>query len=160
MGEVRNRYADAMLDELIIYFMKTILRLQESGIERLPLENDFPKPVKGFLDLSMDLMLGGEPPETAKLVLQSEYDILVKAPDCGVQIALCLNIVRELSCHIHYDADYYGYILSTENLWGNRAFEYASRTFYINMPEEYKQKYGVEDLIKYIPKELVCKDDY
>lgn len=160
MGMMRNRYADALLDELMIYFMKTVLRLQESGIERLPLENDFPEPVKHFLELAMDMMLGGEPPEIAKLVLQSEYDVLLKAPDCDVRTALCLNIVRELSCHIHYDADYYGYILSTENLWGNRVFEYASRTFYINMPEEYKEKYGIGDLIKYIPKELFYRDDY
>lgn len=160
MGTMRNRYADAMLDELMIYFMKTILRLQESGIERLPLENDFPEPVKHFLDLAMELLLGGEPPEVAELVLKSEYDILLKDPGCGVQIVLCLNIVRELSCHIHYDADYYGYILSTVNLWGNRVFEYASRTFYINIPEAYKEKYHINDLIKNIPKELFRRDDY
>ncbi len=58
------------------------------------------------------------------------------------------------------DVDYYGYLLSTENLWGNEVFEYASRTFYPNLPEEVKEKYRIHDLIKYIPKEAFKLDDY
>ncbi|MCM1184262.1 MAG: hypothetical protein NC337_12900 [Roseburia sp.] len=157
---MRKRYANAVLDELIIYFMKTALRLQESGIERLPLENKFPEPIKGFLDLAMELMLGGEPEETAEPVLKSEYDFILKGSDCDVQTILCLNVIWKLSCHIHYDEDYYGYILSIVNLWGNDVFAYASRTFYINMPEEYKEKYSIRELIKYTPEEMFRPEDY
>ncbi len=60
----------------------------------------------------------------------------------------------------NYDEDYYGYLLSTENLWGNGVSEYASRTFYPNFPEEIKEKYQINDLIKYIPKEAFKLDDY
>ncbi len=160
MGTMRDRYVDATVEKLIIYFMKTILRLQESGIERLPLENKFSEPIKGFLDLAMELMIGGEPEETAELALKSEYDFILKNFDCDVRTILCLNIIQKLSCHIHYDKDYYGYILSIGNLWGNSVFVYASQTFYINMPEECKEKYSINDLIKYIPKELLRPDDY
>ena len=32
---------------------------------------------------------------------------------------MSLRLIKELSWHIHYDKDFYGYLLSTENLWGN-----------------------------------------
>ena len=47
-----------------------------------------------------------------------------------------------------------------ENLWGNEVFEYASLTFYPNLPEEIKEKYQIHDLIKYIPKEVFRLEDY
>ncbi len=43
---------------------------------------------------------------------------------------------------------------------GNEVFEYASRTFYPNLPEEIKEKYKIHDLIKYMPKEAFRLDDY
>ncbi len=57
------------------------------------------------------------------------------------------------------DVDYYRYLLSTENLWGNEVFEYASRTFYPNLPEEVKERYQIYDLIKYMPNEAFRLDD-
>ena len=43
--------------------------------------------------------------------------------------AASLRLIKGLSWHIHYDKDYYGYLLSTVNLWGNEVSKYASRTF-------------------------------
>lgn len=68
--------------------------------------------------------------------------------------------VSELILCAEYDDDYYGYILSTENLWGNKILEYASRTFYPNLPEEVKEKYQINDLIKYMPQEMFRLNDY
>ena len=41
-------YDSDNLDQIICYFMKTILHLQASGIENLPLENNLAEPWKIF----------------------------------------------------------------------------------------------------------------
>ncbi len=75
---IKSRYSNEVLDRIFRYFMRMILHLQESGIEQLPLENDFEEPL----------------------------------------------------------------------------------TFYPNLPEEIKEKYQINDLIKYMPKEAFRLDDY
>ncbi len=151
---IKQRYGSDMLDEIILYFMRTILHLQESGIENLPLANSFCGPVKGFLNLAIELIVDGQPSEISVLILDTEYDMILRQKEITKETVLGLRMIRELSWHIHYDEDYYGYILMTDNLWGNRVFEYASRTFYPNLPDEIKDKYHIYDLIKYMPQEL------
>ncbi len=133
---------------------------EESGIEKLPLENDFEEPLKSFMDVAVDLIIGGQPAEISDLILNAEYDAVLSGGRVSIKTAMNLRLIKELSWHIHYDEDYYGYLLSTENLWGNEVFEYASRTFYPNLPEEVKEKYRIYDLIKYMPKEAFRLDDY
>lgn len=41
-------YDSDNLDQIICYFMKTILHLQASGVENLPLENNLAEPWKKF----------------------------------------------------------------------------------------------------------------
>ncbi|MDE6926818.1 MAG: hypothetical protein K2P59_16475 [Acetatifactor sp.] len=146
-------YDSETLDAVLCYFMRTIQHLQESGVEKLPLENDLPEPVRSYMDIAIGLLTDGQPPETSRLILESEYDVLLNRTEADIDTVMCLQVIRELSCHIHFDEDYYGYLLSTGNLWGNKALEYASLTFYPNLPAEIRKKYGIDDLIKYIPKE-------
>lgn len=159
-GSIKSRYSNEVLDRIFRYFMRIILHLQNSGIENLPLENDFEEPLRSFMDIAVDLIIDGQPPEIASLILDAEYDAILSGVAVNVKTAMSLRLIKELSCHIHYDEDYYGYLLSTENLWGNEVFEYASRTFYPNLPEEVKERYQIHDLIKYIPKEAFRLDDY
>lgn len=140
--------------------MTLILHLQNSGIEKLPLENDFEEPLNSFLGVAVDLIIDGQSPEISSLILDAEYDAILSKAAADVETMLSLQLVKRLSWHIHYDKDYYGYLLSTENLWGNEVFEYASQTFYPNLPEEIKEQYQIHDLIKYIPKEAFKLDDY
>lgn len=158
--QIRQRYRSDLSDEIIIYFMKTILHVQERGIEDLPLAHSLAEPLKSFLDLAVELIIDGQPPEVAALVLDAEYDVLLQREKLTPKMALTLRLIRELSWHIHYDEDYYGYILMTGNLWGDRVSEYASRTFYPNLPEEIKDQYQIYDLIKYIPPEMFRLEDY
>lgn len=160
MGIIREQYSEKTLDEILIYFMKTILHLQESGIEKLPLENKFQEPIRGYITLSVDLIMEGELEAVTELIMRTEYDHILKKYDCDAKIILCLNVIWALSSHIHYDTDYYCYILSLENIWGNKAFEYASKTFYFNIPEEYREKYRINELIKFIPVETMKPNDY
>lgn len=157
---IKSRYSNEVLDRIFRYFMRMILHLQESGIEQLPLENDFEEPLKSFIDVAVDLLIDGQPPEISDLILNAEYDAVLSSGRVSVKTAMNLRLIKELSWHIHYDEDYYGYLLSMENLWGNEVFEYASRTFYPNLPQEIKEKYQINDLIKYIPKEAFRLDDY
>ncbi len=159
-GSIKSRYGNEILDRIFCYFMRIVLRLQNSGIEDLPLENDFEEPLKSFMDIAVDLIIDGQPPEISSLILDAEYDAVLSGDTVSVKAAMSLRMIKELSWHIHYDEDYYGYLLSTENLWGNEVFEYASRTFYPNLPEEIKERYQIHDLIKHIPKEVFRLEDY
>jgi len=140
--------------------MRTILHLQETGIEKLPLENNLPEPAGSYMKIAIELLIGGQPPETSRLILESEYDILLHRGKADLETVICLQMIKELSCHIHFDEDYYGYLLSTVNLWGNGAFEYASLTFYPNLPADIRKKYGIDDLIRNIPQERFRPEDY
>lgn len=153
-------YDNDLLDEVLCYFMRTILHLQETGIEKLPLENHLPEPVGSYMDIAAGLLVDGQPPETSRLILESEYDVLLDRGSADIATVMSLQMIRELSCHIHFDRDYYGYLLSTMNLWGSRALEYASLTFYPNLPADVRKKYGIDDLIRHIPRERFRPDDY
>ena len=156
----RKKYANKNLDKIICYFMRTILNLQESGIEKFPLENPLEEPLKSYLELAIELMIDGQPKEISELILSAEYDCLIQNKNLDVNTTLCLKIIKELSWHIHYDEDYYEYILSLENIWGNEVFEYASLTFYPNLPNSAKEKYKIDDLIKHIPQDKFQLDNY
>lgn len=159
-GSIKSRYSHEILDRIFRYFMRIVLHLQNSGIENLPLQNDFEEPLKSFIDIAVDLIIDGQPPGIASLIMDAEYDAILSRTSVSVKTAISMRLIKELSWHIHYDEDYYGYLLSTENLWGNEVFEYASQTFYPNLPEEIKERYQIHDLIKYIPKEAFRLDDY
>ncbi len=38
---IKGRYGNEILGKVFQYFMRTILHLQDSGIEKLPLQNDY-----------------------------------------------------------------------------------------------------------------------
>ncbi|GFI48074.1 hypothetical protein IMSAGC019_03400 [Lachnospiraceae bacterium] len=156
---IKSRYDNEILDRIFRYFMRIVLHMQSSGIEKLPLENNFEEPLKSFIDIAVGLIIDGQPPEIASLILDAEYDVILNTGAVSVKTAMSLRLIKELSLHIHYD-DYYSYLLSTDNLWGNEVSGYASQTFYPNLPEEIKEKYKIHDLIKYMPKEAFRLDDY
>lgn len=126
-------YDNENLDKVFCYFMRVILHLQKSGVEDLPLENNLPSPYKPFLETAMEIFLRSPSPELARLILEAEYDIFLsnKATTSNKTITreevLGLQIIKELAWHIHYDDDYYGYLLSIENIWGNAAVEYGKK---------------------------------
>lgn len=153
-------YDSKNIDPIICYFMKTILRYQKSGMENLPLENTLDAPCRAFLDTSMQIFSEARSPELSRLLLEAEYDSILSCGAVSVETALGLQLIKELSWHIRYDDDCCGYLLSTENIWGNAATEYASFTFYPNLPEDLKDKYHIGDLIEQIPEEMFRLSDY
>lgn len=159
-GSIKSRYSTEILDRIFCYFMRVVVHLQDSGIEKLPLENDFQEPLKSFMDIAVDLVIDGQPAEIADLILNAEYDAILSSGKVSVDTVMILRLIKELSWHIHYDKDYYVYLLSTVNLWGNEVFEYASRTFYPNLPEDVQEKYQIYDLLKHMPEDAFRRDDY
>ena len=153
-------YDSDNLDKIFCYFMRVILHLQKTGVADLPLENNLPSPYKPFLDTAMNIFLRAPLPELAHLILETEYDIFLRNKEITQEEVLGLQIIKELAWHIHYDDDYYGYLLSIEDIWGNAAMEYASLTFYPNLPEEVKCKYHVKELIEHIPSSMFQLDNY
>ncbi len=153
-------YDNENLDKVFCYFMRVILHLQKSGVEDLPLENNLPVPYKTFLDTAMEIFLSSPLSELARLILESEYDAFLSNNEITPEEILGLQVIKELTWHIHYDDDYYEYLLSIENIWGNAAGEYASLTFYPNLPEEIKCKYHIKELIGHIPSDRFQLDHY
>ena len=153
-------YDSENLDQIVCYFMRTILHLQASGIENLPLENNLTEPWKSFLDTAMKIFLASPSPELSRLILEAEYDTALHCGQISTEIVMGLRFIKEFTWHIHYDEDCYCYLLSTESLWGNTALEYAAFTFYPNLPEEIKAKYDIYSLIRYTPKEMFQLDNY
>lgn len=60
---IKSRYTNEILDSIFRYFMRMVLHLQNSGIEKLPLENDFEEPLKSFMNIAVDLIIDGQPPD-------------------------------------------------------------------------------------------------
>ena len=153
-------YDSEHLDQIICYFMRTILHLQASGIENLPLENNLADPWNGFLDIAMETFLACPSPEIARLVLESEYDKVLHCEQVSKEVIMGLQLIKEFTWHIHYDKDFYSYLLSTENIWGNCALEYAALTFYPNLPDNVKEKHHIFELIQHIPETMLRLNDY
>lgn len=153
-------YDSTSLDPIICYFMRTVLQCQKFGVENLPLENTLDQPYKSFLDTAMQIFLDSPVPELARLILEAEYSAVLSCGQISTETALGLQLIKEFTWHIHYDEDCYQYLLSTENIWGNSAVEYASFTFYPNLPEDIKSKYHINDLIAHIPERMFRLDDY
>ncbi len=157
---IHQKYRSEKLDDIFCYFMKTILRLEKTGIGSLPVEFEGEEPVKGFLMLSMRLLTEAEPPETTRLILQSEYDYIVQSlhPDCGK--ILELQLIKNLSEHMRFDENDYEYLLQTENLWQDKANAYACRTFYGNLPPKVQKRGGYDKILSHMPEEMLDLDNY
>ena len=84
-GSIKSRYSNKDLDSIFRYFMRIVLHLQNSGIEKLPLENDFEEPLKSFMDIAVDLIIDGQPPEIASLILDAEYDAILSGEAVSVK---------------------------------------------------------------------------
>lgn len=153
-------YDSENLDRIICYFMRTVLHLQVSGVEDLPLENGLIEPWKTFLDKVMNIFLASTMPELSRLLLETEYDTAMHRVSNSAEIILGLQLIKEFAWHIRYDEDYYCFLLSTDNIWGNTALEYASLTFYPNLPEDIKNKYHIAELIRYVPEHMFRLEDY
>lgn len=160
MGIRSFGYDSENLDRIICYFMRTVLQCQEYGVENLPLKNTLDEPYKTYLDVAMRIFLHSPVPELARLTLEAEHDAALCRGQVSTEIAMGLQLIKELTWHIHYDEDGYEYILSTENIWGNEAMEYASLTFYPNLPEDIKSKYHIHHLIEHIPEKMFRLDDF
>ena len=50
--------------------------------EKLPLENIFQDPIKGYINLAIALILEGEVEAVSELIMKTEYDHILKKYDC------------------------------------------------------------------------------
>ena len=108
----------------------------------------------------MEIFLSSPPPELSRLLLEAEYDSFQNQRETTKEEILGFQTIKELVWHIRYDDDFYGYLLATENIWGNTAIEYATLTFYPNLPEEVQCKYHIKELIEHIPSQLFQLDNF
>lgn len=63
------------------------------------------------------------------MILQTEYDDILKSFDLRLSQIMQLQLIKEISQHIHYDKDCFAYLLSTSGLWQDKANEYATKPF-------------------------------
>lgn len=149
------------LDQICVYFMRTILHLQKSGIEDLPLPHNLPEPFGSFLDASMDIFMQSPVPELARLLYETEYSARLSQNPMDAQTVLGLQVIKEVLFSLrYYQEDFYGYFLTTEELWGHTALEYAWRTFIPNLPPEIQARYGYAEVLETLPKDRFRLDDF
>ena len=158
---VRTQYGGGNLDRIFRYFMRTILRMEKSSLLALPVKNDLEgEPLRSYLDLAMRLFTDAQPEAVCRPILESQYNFILANSKLDADMALQMWLVMELSLHIHYDQDPCEFLFGTGNLWGNLAEEFATRTFYPNMGEEWQKKYGVDQVMKHVPERFLRPEDY
>lgn len=158
---VRTQYGSENLDIIFRYFMRTIIRMEKSGLLALPVKNDLEgEPLRSYLDLAMQFFTDAQPQEVCRPILESQYNFILANSKLDADMALQMWLVMELSLHVHYDKDPCDFLFSTGNLWGDLASEYATRTFYPNMSKEWREKYGVSEVLKRIPESFLRPEDY
>lgn len=151
------------LDEIVCYFMRTVLHAQKTGVIDLPLDNPLTEePARSFLDRCMDIFCQCSPPELSQLLLDAEYDALLSQGPLTMEQTLCFRTIKELCWHIYYDQEGgpHSYLDSIGNLMGPRAEQYAWRTYYPNLPEDVQKKLHVDDVVAGFPREMLQLDDY
>ena len=148
------------LDEIVCYFMRTILHLQKNGLLDLPLEEHLNEPYHSFLGKCMDIFCRSLAPELSRLLLDAEHDALLSQGPLTAAPAPGLRPHHELCWHIYYDEDPYTYLDTTQELWGQKAMEYSWRTYYPNLPKETIKKLHLEDELAAFPEELRHPDNY
>lgn len=157
------RRSGGELDLIFIYFMRTMLHLCKSGIERLPLENPLDRePLRSFLDDAMEAVLDCLPPELGRMVLESRREAILSQGPVTAEDALRLRFIQELALSLQgRDFElFYGLFLSTQEWWGEPAMEYAALTFYPNLPSEVRERYHVENPIEALNPSALRLDDY
>lgn len=158
-GSVRD---NPDLDQIICYFMRTVLHIEKRGLLDLPLENPLAEPYKSFLDRCMEIFCECCPPELSLLLLDAEYDAVLSQGPLTAEQTLCLRTIKELCWHIYYDQEGgpYRYLDTLVGL-GRQSNVYAWRTYYPSLPEEVRNALHVdEDALARIPREMLRLDDY
>ncbi len=148
------------LDKIFIYFMRTILRLERTGIEHLPVENPLEGPLRSFLDTAMDILFSCLPPELARLLLNTERDVFLSKGPVSQDTALGLEVIQEMCWQLGHNEDVYEYLLATEMLWGQDALQYAALTFYPNMPAKVRERHQIENPVEELRPEMLRQNDY
>lgn len=157
---LRSEYGNPMVDDLLCYFMKTILRIRKYGAARIPIDVAFGEPVDGYLKTAVDLMEDAQVPETTDIILQIELGRILAEQKPSREQLTALILIKELTMHIRFDEDPSDYLLSTSSLWNNKVNEYACRTFYCNLPPEILKKQGMDEILALIPPEQLKRDDF
>ena len=161
MENVRNTYGSENLDRIFRYFMRTVLRMEKSGLLSLPVENDLQgEPVRSYLDLAMNLFTGAQPQQVVRPILESQYSFILNNSQLSADTAMEMWMVRELSLHVHFDPDPCEFLLDTCNLWGDLANEFACLTFYPNLSPDWQRAHGVEEITARIPLERLRLKDF
>lgn len=157
------RRSGGELDQIFLYFMRTALHLQKTGIVNLPLDNPLERePLRAFLDESVDVLLRCLPPELGRMVLESKRESILSQGPLTAEDALRLRFIQELALSLqNRDLDlFYRFFLSTQEWWGVPAMEYAALTFYPNLPAEVRERYHIENPIEEMQPEALRPDDY
>ena len=154
----REEFSSSLLDSVLCHFMRTALYLGHNGLLDLPLPYKGPEPVASLVELAGDLIADAQPPEVTQLLLDAQYQELLAQGGLSLEELLALGTVRQLAMHLPYDPSPYEYLLSLENLFGDKAQEYYTFTFAPNLPPQVREHYGMDDFLQFIPKDKLRLD--
>ena len=94
----RSKYGSKHLDRIFIFVMRAYLRSGKSGllsIERLSVkQGEDNMLIDGFLDVAVNQIINGQPPETLDAILEAEYQLLLKQNVLSADQILALHLIR------------------------------------------------------------------
>ncbi len=149
----RSKYRSKHLDRIFIYTMRAYLRSGKSGL--LSIEMPSVKPgedhelIVGFLEIAVDQIMNGQPPETLDAILEAEYQVLLNQNALSAEEILALHLVRMLVPPVLQERKLE--VLSHyTNLLHNEANIYAQWSFYPNLSDEEKALLHVKLNVSYM----------
>lgn len=139
-SNMRQEYGNDSVDELFCFFMKTVLRIKKKGVLGIHIDISINEIIDGYLAIAIPFLTNGIGPDLSDLLLQTEYDYLLLNKQVNKNDILLLNLIRRFIKQMQLgELEIGGGIV---NIWNNKAFEYAQKTFYCNFPLDIQKKHG------------------
>lgn len=158
MGSLRQDYGSDQMDELFVYFMKTILRMQKHGLREITLDCALIGPVAEYVRKAMLLIGDAQPRAVFRLILDAELNSLLQSGGLSREEVLQLTAARQMAEMVAFsDLDGFSEL---ENLWQDKANGYACRTYYAALPEEFRKSQGLDRILEHLPESMLRPDDF
>ncbi len=148
---VRAKYGSKHLDKIFVYVMRAYLRSKKSGF----LSSEMPSVklganmlIDGFLEVAVEQIINGRPPETLDAILEVEYQLLLKNNVLSADQIMALHLIRTIVPPVLQQRKL-EVLHDYMNLWNDEASRYAQWTFYPNLSEEEQELLYVKLNVNY-----------
>lgn len=161
--DLRSQYGSEHLDRIFIFAMRAYLHATKYGlfaVGQLPvvIHGEEAVVADDFLALAVELILQGQPPDIIDVVLEAEYQGIVKQNALTKQQILELYLIKVIIPPVvqQHRLEMLNHYI---NLWKHDANQYANLTFFPNLSAQEREQMHV--LEKFLPPQDMWRlDDF